>query len=85
MLMRLCKKDKEALKSDSEIIFDEFAPKIKEINFNYGEFSPADRNILWKESWNDNKVLPVAVKIKLILNNQAKQEFEKIIFLPASL
>jgi len=84
-LMRLCRRDKEALNNNSEVIFEEFTPGIKEITFNYGEVTPPDRTILWKEEWNDNKVLPVAVKIKLILNNKTKQEFEKTVFFPLSL
>ncbi len=67
-LMRLCRTGKEALNDKSEVGFEEFVPEIKEITFDYAQILPQETAISWKDGWDDNKILPLAVKIKLTLN-----------------
>ncbi len=80
-LMRLCRKAKESLNNNAEVEPEEMALEIKEIDFNYGFLGADNQTIEWKNLWDDDLFLPAAVKIKLTLNNAAKQIFERTIFL----
>ncbi|MFH1129087.1 MAG: prepilin-type N-terminal cleavage/methylation domain-containing protein [Candidatus Omnitrophota bacterium] len=80
-LMRLCRKNQEALNNKSEAAPDEMADNIKEVTFSYGYISVPEQPLEWKDLWDDPKSLPLAVKVSLILsNNKAEQDFERTIF-----
>lgn len=80
--MRLCRKNQEAINDKSETEPEEMASDIDGINFSYGYIDPADKSLKWKESWDNLKALPIAVRVKLTLKNKTKQEFERIVYLP---
>lgn len=83
-LMRLCRLNAEALKEESAVLPEEMSPEIEEITFKYG-YKPAsgDELIVFdKDSWQNNPELPLAVKVKVVFNNSAKDTFERTIFLP---
>ncbi len=78
-LMRLCRKNKDALNDKSEVAWQEFGSNIKEITFSYGFLLPG-QPLQWKDLWDNPLALPVAVKVKLVFQNRA-QEFQRQIFL----
>ncbi len=84
-ILRRCKTDKGVLNNMSEAPYEEFASNVDMFSFNYGEFKPLEKEISWKESWNETEALPVAVKVKLILNGRTKPKFEKTVFFPSFL
>jgi prepilin-type N-terminal cleavage/methylation domain-containing protein len=85
-LMRVCRKDKEALNTRSEISPQEMASGL-EITFTYFKPSSTDSSLEEKDSWNvgnsqeEKQKLPAAVKVKLTLKGKNRQEFERKIFL----
>ncbi len=86
--MRLCRKDKESLKEESEIQPEEIVSNIEEVSFEYGYIDPIDNSLKFKGSWagkdgpqDEQKILPVAVKIKLSIKNKIKKEFERLVYL----
>lgn len=80
-LMRLCRKNQEALNNKSEVAPEEMTDNIKELIFSYGYLSVPDQPLEWKDLWDDPKNLPLAVKMSLILgNNKAEQDFERTIY-----
>lgn len=86
-LLRLCRKNQESLKEKSEMQPDEMAGNIKELSLNYGYIDPADNSLKFdNDSWGDTldeqKTLPVAVKVNLVLKAKAEYSFERTIFLP---
>ena len=87
-LMRLCRKNSEALNSKSEIPAEEMAQGV-EIKFSYGYWPVDQKEIIFKDSWGVNseeekKALPLAVKIVFSLTQTAGQVFERTIYLPAA-
>ncbi|MDP1852600.1 MAG: prepilin-type N-terminal cleavage/methylation domain-containing protein [Candidatus Omnitrophota bacterium] len=85
-LMRLCRRNQEALKETSETEAEEIASGVEEISFVYGNILAIGQPLEWKDSWGgDPKVLPAAVKIKLILKNKIKQEFERTVYIPLAI
>ncbi len=84
-LLRRSKIGKYALNNMSEVPYEEFASGVEMFSFNYGEYKAIEKEIEWKDYWNDTQALPVAVKVKLILNGKTKPKFEKTVFFPAFL
>jgi len=80
-LMRLCRKNLEALNDKSEIKPEEMADNV-DIVFSYFYIDRADNSLKEKEIWNDPKNLPTAVKINLTLKGKTELNFERIIYLP---
>lgn len=81
-LLRLCRKNQEALKEDSEIQPEEMADNIEKLNFTYFYFDTADNKLKEKDSWDASKNLPVAVKVNLTIKAKIEQKFERTIYLP---
>ena len=81
-LMRLCRKNQEALKEDSEIQPEEMADNVEKLNFTYFYFDTADSKLKEKDSWDHPKNLPVAVKVSLTIKAKIEQKFERTIYLP---
>lgn len=83
-LMRVCRRGKESLNEKSEVEYEEMAP-VEGITFNYGYRAAISEPVKFdKDTWDDNTVLPLAVKIKLTLGNKVKQDFERTVYLPRS-
>ena len=86
-LMRLCRKNQEALKENSEIQPEEMADNV-EIKFEYGYKPQGKDEIEFKTSWpspdipDGQKLLPVAVKVNLTVKEKGEQKFERTIYLP---
>jgi len=80
-LMRLCRKNQEALNDRAEIRPEEMADNV-DIVFSYFYIDPADNSLKEKDIWDDQKNLPAAVKINLTLNGKTESNFERIIYLP---
>jgi prepilin-type N-terminal cleavage/methylation domain-containing protein len=90
-LLRLCKKNSESLKQDSSAQSRIIAKQIRELNFSYA-FLTGDEDVYdWKDNWaeaeEEKDKIPLAVKIKLTLEEKLSRsvrdvEFEKIVFLP---
>lgn len=84
-LVRLCRKNQEALKEDSEIQPEEMADNVEKLNFTYFYFDTADSKLKERDSWDDPKNLPVAVKVSLTIKAKLEQKFERTIYLPKAL
>jgi prepilin-type N-terminal cleavage/methylation domain-containing protein len=85
-LLRLCRKNTEALNNKSEIPAEEMAQGV-EIKFSYAYLPVGQKELAFKDNWGINseeekKVLPVAVKIAFSLTGIAGQVFERTIYLP---
>jgi prepilin-type N-terminal cleavage/methylation domain-containing protein len=78
---RLCRKNQQALNEKSEIEPLEFAENVAELSFSYAALPTSGQSIEWKDSWEDTKKLPTAVRVELTLKNKIRQEFERQIFL----
>jgi len=72
-LMRLCRKNREATNAKSEIKAEEMSDNIA-VFFSYCYLDQADNSLKEKETWNDKKKLPAAVKINS-LNTCFKEWF----------
>ncbi len=88
-LMRLCRKDKEALNDKSKIEPEEMAANIETIKFSFGYIDSTDNSLKFKDTWagedapDEKKLSPIEVKVKLTLRNKTiKQDFERSVFLP---
>lgn len=85
-LLRLCRKNQESIKEKSELQPDEMSSNIKEFTLNYGYIDSADNSLKFKDSWgstpDEQKTLPAAVKVNLILKAKAEYGFARTIFLP---
>lgn len=80
-LMRLCRKDKEALNEALETEAEEVAAYVQTLSFEYGYLQAGQERLSWKSTW-EEEGLPDALKIKLVLKGKIKEEFERIVFLP---
>lgn len=81
-LMRLCRKRQDALNDKLDIESDEMASNVGEIIFSYGYFGAGSQEIRWKDSWEDKKAFPLAVKINLTIKDKGEQNFQRTIYLP---
>lgn len=88
-LMRLCRRNQESLNQESRVSPEEMAYNLEEIAFSYGYINVMDNSLAWKDSWavqdapeDEQKSLPVAVKVELRLKSRIKQDFQRTIFLP---
>jgi prepilin-type N-terminal cleavage/methylation domain-containing protein len=87
-LLRLCRKNKEALNEKVEKEPDEMSPDIEAISFSYADIDRADGSLKFKDSWaledapDEKGRLPVEVKVKITLKNKKNEDFERTIFLP---
>ena len=84
-LMRLCKKNQEALKENSEIKPKELAGNL-EIGFEYGYLPEGQQEIKFNDCWpielnETNKLLPQAVRVSLTIKGKIEQSFERTIYL----
>ncbi|GEM_PF-798219 len=87
-LTRICRKGKESLNNNSQIQSEELALNAGTIVFSYGSRSDGQEDLKWKDTWGsadgpseEQKILPVAVKVKLAIKNRAEYGFERTIFL----
>ena len=94
-LMRLCRRNSEALREASVIQPQELASHIKEMNFKYlcfdpqGPKDPKEKTVIEKDSWaltseDEKKTLPLAVHISLTVQGKVEKKFERIIYLLAA-
>jgi prepilin-type N-terminal cleavage/methylation domain-containing protein len=90
-VMRLSRKNKEALNDKSQIKPQELGTNIEGLEFSYAAAAVNETPEpngwfgvppLWKETWSDPKEFPIAVKVKLTIKNKAAQEFSRTIYLP---
>lgn len=84
-LMRLCKKNQEALKENSEIKPKEMAGNL-EIRFEYGYLPDGQQEIKFNNCWpadlsETDKPLPQAVRVNLTIKGKIEQNFERTIYL----
>jgi prepilin-type N-terminal cleavage/methylation domain-containing protein len=80
-LMRLCRRNQESLKPDSQIKAEELSWAVKNISFTYIYL---DNGIIKeKDAWDDAGNLPVAVKVQLSFSPQEKYiyNFERTIYI----
>ena len=89
-LLRVCRKNKQALNPNSEVTPQELSAGAQ-IKFEYGYYSIADDRIIFKDSWategtdpllEEEKNPPLAVKVNLTLGRQKAQSFERTIYIP---
>ncbi len=88
-LTRLCREGKESLNNNSQIQSEEMVLNASTIAFSYGYSVLGQEDIKWKDTWGvaddsseEQKILPIAVKVKLAVKNNVKYNFERTIFLP---
>ena len=84
-IMRLCLKDKDALKDKKELksLEEPLAEDIKDLTFNYSYFSD-QKDVSWQDSWLEKEKAPLGVKINLTLFGPDKKRtynFEKIVYI----
>jgi prepilin-type N-terminal cleavage/methylation domain-containing protein len=90
-LTRLIRADKESLNDKSEILPEEMSRDIENISFSYGYFDADTKSLQFQDTWGnkdakkEQKMLPVAVKVKLSVKIKSQQDFERIIYLPAGI
>jgi prepilin-type N-terminal cleavage/methylation domain-containing protein len=84
-LLRLCRRNREAVDEDSQIQPQELVSSAS-INFQYGYTSGGSAELQFKDTWGETdeekKTLPLAVKANLALSGRSKEEFERTIILP---
>lgn len=78
-LMRLCRKNKDSLNSQSTTKAQEFASDVAVV-FSYAKLN-LDKSLEWQDKW-AAITLPVAVKVRLTVKGIADTVFERTIFLP---
>lgn len=84
-LMRLCKKAREALKDASQTQPQELAVDASSLRFAYGWRLKNDEPLRFdKDSWNDQRKLPCAVRITLSLGKNDAKDFQRTVYLPAA-
>lgn len=88
-LTRQCRRGKESLNDNSTIQFEEMALNAAALAFSYGYSVNGQEAIKWKDTWGaadgspeEQRILPIAVKIKLAVKNNVEYNFERTIFLP---
>lgn len=81
-LLRLCRRDQEALNDKAETQARELASNIESLSFSFAFFDPGSQELKWKDSWDEKRSFPVAVKAKLIISGKTKNEFERTIYFP---
>jgi len=81
-LLRLFRRNQEALNDSAEIEPQELSSNVEDLIFSYGFIESGSEGIKWKDSWEDKKAFPVAVKAKLIITGKKKEEFERTIYFP---
>lgn len=81
-LMRLCRENQDALNDKSDAEPQEMASNLKEIVFNYGYLKAGSQEIEWKDTSDNQIILPYAVKVTLILRVKTEYTFERTIYLP---
>lgn len=85
-IMRLCRRNQEALKETSGIEAEEISALIEELVFSYADIVALEHTLEWKDSFGEvQKTLPAAVKVKLILKSKVKEEFERTIYIPLAI
>ncbi len=82
-LTRLCRKGKEALNENSLVGPEEMSGEVEELAFSYAIAPQEGAPLEWRDEWSDPKVLPQAVKIRLVIRNKTREEFERTVFLPS--
>lgn len=81
VVSRLCRKNKESLNSQSEIAAKEVLSEVDSLGFEYGYYDNNETDFKWNNIWEEQKKLPSAVRVKLIVNPKVKKEFQRTIFL----
>jgi len=81
-LLRLCRKDQDALNDKSETQARELASNIESLSFSFAFIESGSQELKWKDSWGDKTSSPVAVKAKIIISGKTKNEFERTIYFP---
>jgi type II secretion system protein J len=77
-LMRLCRRNQESLKPDSEVKADELCSGVKGISFTYIYLDNGARKEV--SAWDDPQRLPVAVKAQISLQKKYAYDFERTIY-----
>jgi hypothetical protein len=88
-IVRLCRKNQEALKEKSEILPEEIADSVG-IKFTYGYIPKGkqgqEQELEFKESWgneeDERRTLPLAVRVELTIEGALKQKFLRTVYLP---
>ncbi len=99
-LMRACRKDIETIPEQPDIAPQELPGNVDSFTLTYAYLDKDKKTIIWKDSWmvqqgasqDEEKQLPIAVKINLKLKNNPEdyprirsswtEEFERTVFLP---
>lgn len=81
-LLRLLRKNQDALNQKSETEAQELASDVNALILSYGFMESAGDELKWKDAWEDKAALPLAVKIKLVMGAKAGQEFVRTVYLP---
>jgi len=82
-LLRICRRNKDALNDEADIKPQKAAAGVKEITFSYAYTDSTDKPMEWSDTWDDPEKLPSAVKIKLALSNKkVEQVFQRVVYLP---
>lgn len=85
-ILRLCRKNREALNGNSEIKPQQMAANVK-MSFKYGYLPTGRQKIEFKDSWaidspQEQGKLPLAIKVSLSIEGKTRQDFQRTIFLP---
>ncbi len=80
-ISRFCRKNKESLNSRSDISGKEILSDIEDIKYEYGYYEKNETDFKWNNVWEDEKRLPSAVRLKVIVNPKLQKEFKKTIYI----
>jgi prepilin-type N-terminal cleavage/methylation domain-containing protein len=81
-LMRLCLLNQQSLKGDHGLNPQRLASGIEEFVFSFASISTLDASLAWKDSWDDPKKFPAAVKVKISFKENPHKSFSRIIYFP---
>jgi prepilin-type N-terminal cleavage/methylation domain-containing protein len=81
LIMRLCRKGKESLNVNSKIPPQELAAEVRALTFSYGYIEEGGVALKWRDSWDQKRMRPQAVRVALIVGKRTPLEFSRIIFL----
>jgi len=79
LLKRLIKTNQDSLNSDSDAAAEELGVKVNSLAFSY--LYEEDRELKEKDSWAELNGFPVAVRVKLVVDNKGNEEFKRAIYL----
>lgn len=86
MLLRLVLRNQDSMRNNTSVNGPAICSAVKDIAFSYADFDAQADVLEWKDAWEANQTLPVAVKVTLSLtgSKESQNNFERTVLLPAA-